>query len=151
MSNSQCQRREIITLDEFPRSSTPEPAPKRQRTSRMTSRTIINIPTESRPRVTRSAGTVETTEPPRVMDSAERSSDPLGYQAATPAWDPQEAAVEDAYGSPSRVMDSSERLSRRIAHCWQRLGYYLKFRPRRGSRQEQCQRWIWSKQHGTHL
>ncbi len=46
MSNSNGQRREIIELDEFPRSSTPEPAPKRQRTSRKISSTIINIPTE---------------------------------------------------------------------------------------------------------
>jgi hypothetical protein len=33
MSNSQGRRREIIPLDEFPRSSTPEPSPKKQRTS----------------------------------------------------------------------------------------------------------------------
>jgi hypothetical protein len=133
MSNSHGQRREIIELDEFPRSSTPEPAPKRQRTSHKVSSTI-NIPTE-RPRVTRSAGTVETAEPPRAKGSAgrssdpqryrsegrveraeptrakgssERSSDPLEDRAATPEVDPEEAAIED---SPTRVKDSAERLS----------------------------------------
>ena len=61
---------------------------------------------------------METAEPPRVIDSSEGSSDPLGHRAATPVWDPQEAAVEDAMdsparvaSSPTRVMDSSERLS----------------------------------------
>ena len=133
MSNSQGRRREIIKLDEFPHSSTPEPSPKRQRTSRNASKTIVNIPREARPRVTRSARTVETAESPRVMDSSERSSDPLGYRSegivepaepirvmdsserssdplghrtATPVWDPEEAAIED---TPTRVMDSSER------------------------------------------
>ena len=133
MSNSQGHRREIIELEEFPRSGTPEPAPKRQRTSRKISSTIINIPTE-RPRVTRSAGTVETAEPPqakgsvgrssdpqrqrsegrveraeptRANGSSERSSDPLQDRSATPEVDPEEAAIED---SPSGVNDSAERL-----------------------------------------
>ena len=106
MSNSNGQRREIIELDEFPRSSTPEPAPKRQRTSRKASSTNINTPTE-RPRVTRSAGAVERAEPPRAKGSAERSSDPLQDRSATPEVDPEEAAIED---SPSGVKDSAERL-----------------------------------------
>ena len=117
MSNSQGQRREIIRLSEIPRSSTPEPAPKRQRTSHRTSKTIVNIPRETRPRVTRSPRRVEPAEPARVIDSAERlsdpledrpeervetaepaagvidssarSSDPFGYQAATPGRDPE--------------------------------------------------------------
>ena len=49
MSNSQGQRREIIRLPEIPRSSTPEPVPKRQRTSCNTSKNIANIPREARP------------------------------------------------------------------------------------------------------
>ena len=122
-------------MDEFPRSSTPEPSPKRQRTSRKTSTTNTNIPRESRSRAIQSAGTVETAEPTRVIgsserlsdplaqrsegtvepaeptrviDSSERSSDPLGHQAATPGWDPEEAAIED---TPTRVLDSAERSS----------------------------------------
>jgi len=113
MSNSQGNRREIIRLTEFPHSSTPEPPSKRQRISRSTSKNIISIPRESRPRVTRSAGIVENAEPTRVVDSSERSSDPLGYRTATPVGDPQEAAIEDAVvtDSPTRVVDSSERSS----------------------------------------
>ena len=126
MSNSQEQRREIIELDEFPRSGTPEPAPKRQRTSRKISSTNIKIPAE-RPRVTRSAGTVESAEPPQAngsvgrssdsqrhrsagtVERAEppqangsvgRSSDPQRHRSATPEVDPEEAAIED---SPSGV------------------------------------------------
>ena len=38
MSHNRASRREIITLDEVPRSRTPEPAPKRPRTSRSYSR-----------------------------------------------------------------------------------------------------------------
>ena len=106
MSNSQGQRREIIELDEFPRSGTPEPAPKRQRTSRKISSTNIKIPTE-RPRPTRSAGTVESAEPPQANGSVGRSSDPQRYRSATPEVDPEEAASED---SPSGVNDSAERL-----------------------------------------
>ena len=111
MSNSQGQRREIIRLPEIPRSSTPEPAPKRQRTSRSTSKNITNIPREARSRVGRATRTVETAEPAaEVMDASARSSDPLGYQAATPGRDPEEAAVEDArvMSSPARVNDTSE-------------------------------------------
>ena len=141
MSNSQGQRREIIRLTEIPRSSTPEPAPKCQRTSRNNSKNIANIPRGARPRVTRSPRTVELAEPTRVIDSAERfsdpledrpekgvetaepaagvidssarSSDPLGYQAATPSRDPEEAAIEEArvMSSPARVNDTSERSS----------------------------------------
>ena len=141
MSNSQGQRRRIIRLPEIPRSSTPEPAPKRQRTSRNTSKNIVNIPRETRPRVNRSPRRVEPAEPTRVIDSAERlsdpfedrpeeavetaepaagvidsserSSDPLGYQAATPDRDPEEAAIEDAIvmSSLARVNDTSERSS----------------------------------------
>ena len=99
MSNSQGQRREIIRLADFPHSSTPEPAPKRQRTSRNTSKSIVNIPREARPRVTRSRSEeeVETAEPAAgVMGSSERSSDPLGHQTATPGRDPEEVAIEDA-------------------------------------------------------
>jgi hypothetical protein len=129
MSNSNGQRREIIELDEFPRSSTPE----RQRTSRKASSTIISIPTE-RPRATRSAGTVESAEPPqakgsvgrssdpqrhrsggrveraeptRANGSSERSSEPLQDRSATPEVDPEEAVIED---SPSGVNDSAVRL-----------------------------------------
>ena len=135
MSNSQGQRREIIRLPEIPRSSTPEPAPKRQRTSRSTSKNITNIPREARSRVGRATRTVETAEPAaevmdasarssdplehrvetaepaaEVMDASARSSDPLGYQAATPGRDPEEAAIEDArvMSSPARVNDTSE-------------------------------------------
>ena len=45
-----------------------------------------------------------------AMDASARSSDPLGYQAATPGRDPEEAAVEDArvMSSPARVHDTSE-------------------------------------------
>jgi hypothetical protein len=123
MSNSQGRRREIIPLDKYPHSSTSEPSPKQQRTSRSTTKDIV----------TRSKGTVETAEPPRVIDSAERSSDPLRYWSeggvepagptrvmgsserssdqledwsATPEVDPEEAAIEV---SPTRVNDSSER------------------------------------------
>ena len=111
MSNSQGRRSEIIPLDKFPRSSTPEPTPKRQRTSRNTSKNIVNIPREARPRVTRSAGIVETAELTRAIDSSEWSSDPLGYRSATPVGDPQEAAIEDSLvtDSPTRVIDSPER------------------------------------------
>ena len=140
MSNSQGQRREIISLPEFPRSSTPEPSPKRQRTSRSTSKNIVNIPRETRSRVTRSPRNVEPAEPTRVidsserlsdpledrseeevepaeptrvMDSSERSSDQLGHQTATPGRDPEEAAIEDARitSSLARVNDTSERSS----------------------------------------
>jgi hypothetical protein len=133
MSNSQGRRREIIPLDEFPRSGTPEPSPKKQKTSRTTSKNIVNQAKETRSRVTRSTGTVETAEPPRVKDSAGRSSDPLRYRSegrvepaeptraqgsserssdpledrsATPEVNPEEVAIED---SPTRVKDSSER------------------------------------------
>ena len=37
MSKNQNERREVIVLEDFPRSGTPEPAPKRQRTSRSSS------------------------------------------------------------------------------------------------------------------
>ena len=88
------------------------------RTSHSTSKNIISIPRKSRSRVTRSAGIVETAEPTRVMDSSERSSDPLGYRTATPVRDPQEAAIEDAVvtDSPTRVVDSSERSSEPLEH-----------------------------------
>ena len=139
MSNSQGQRKEIIRLPKIPRSSTPEPAPKRQRTGRNTSKNIVNIPRGTRPRVTRSPRRVEPAEPTRVIDSSERlsdpledrpeeevetaepaagvidsserSSDPLGHQAATPGRDPEEAAIEDArvMSSLARVNDTSER------------------------------------------
>jgi len=147
MSNSQGRRREIIPLDEFLRSSTPEPSPKKQRTSRTTSKNIVNQAKEARSRVTRSTGTVETAEPPRVKDSAGRSSDPLRYRSegrveraeptrakgsserssdpledlsATPVVDPEEAAIE---ASPTRVNDSSERSGQpednpRMAASW---------------------------------
>ena len=108
MSNSQGRRREIIPLDEFPRSSTPEPSPKKQKTSRTTSKNIVNQAKETRSRVTRSTGTVETAEPPRAKGSAGRSSDPLEDRSATPEVDPEEAAIED---SPSGVNDSAEGLS----------------------------------------
>ena len=133
MSNSNSRRREIIELEEFPRSSTPEPAPKRQRTIRKASGSSINNSTE-RPRVTRSARTVESAEPPQangsvgrsndpqrhrsegVVERAEppqangsvgRSSDPPRDRSATPEVDPEEAANED---SSSRVNGSAERL-----------------------------------------
>ena len=80
MYNFQGQRREIIELDEFPRSGTPEPALKRQRTSRKISSTNIKIPTE-RPRVTRSAGTVESAGPPQANGSVGRSSDPQRHRS----------------------------------------------------------------------
>jgi len=123
MSNSQGRRREIIPLDEFPRSSTPEPSPKKQKTSRTTSKNIVNQAKDSRSRVTRSTGAVEPAEPPRVKDSAgwssdplrhrskgrveraeptrakgssERSSDPLEDRSAPPEVDPEEAAIEDS-------------------------------------------------------
>ena len=48
MSNSQGGKREIIRLSEFPRSRTPEPAAKRQGTSRSNSKTINSIPKDSR-------------------------------------------------------------------------------------------------------
>ena len=48
MSSNQPKRREIITLDEVPRSSTPEPAAKRPRTSRSSSRQSSRIPSVSR-------------------------------------------------------------------------------------------------------
>ena len=70
MSNSQGQRREIIRLPEFPRSSTPEPAPKRQRTSRGTSKNIVNIQDPE------SLGRQEKWKLP-IIDSSERLSDPL--------------------------------------------------------------------------
>ena len=125
MSNSQGQRREIIRLPEVPRSSTPEPALKRQRTSRTNSKNIAEIPRAARPRVSRATRTVGNAEPAvevtddsarssyplehrpeeRVdnaepsaerTDASARSSDPLGYRAATPGRDPEEAAVEEA-------------------------------------------------------
>ena len=37
MSKNSSDKREVILLDDFPRSGTPEPAPKRQRTSRSSS------------------------------------------------------------------------------------------------------------------
>jgi hypothetical protein len=106
MSNSQDSgRREIIRLSES--------APKRQRTSRSTSRNTISIPKEARSSITRSAGIVENAEPTRVVDSSERSSDPLGFRTATPVRDPQETAIEEAVvtDSSTRVVDSSVRLS----------------------------------------
>ena len=106
MSNSNSRRREIIELEEFPRSSTPEPAPKRQRTIRKASGSSINNSTE-RPRVTRSARTVESAEPPQANGSVGRSSDPPRDRSATPEVDPEEAAIED---SSSRVNGSAERL-----------------------------------------
>ena len=121
-----------MRLPEFPRSSTPEPAPKRQRTSRSTSKNIVNIPRETRPRVTRSPRRVEPAEPTRVIDSYERLSDPLedrseeevepaepirvmdsSERTATPVRDPEEAAIEDARvtSSLTQVIDTSERSS----------------------------------------
>ena len=91
MSNSQGNRREIIRLPEFPRSNTPVPAPKRQRTSHSTSKNIISIPKESRPRVTRPQeaaieDAVVTSSPTRVIDSSERSSQPKDSPQMTTSW-----------------------------------------------------------------
>ena len=57
--------------------------------------------------MTRSAGTVESAEPPQANGSVGRSSDPPRDRSATPEVDPEEAAIED---SSSRVNDSAERL-----------------------------------------
>jgi hypothetical protein len=103
MSNSQDSgRREIIRLSES--------APKRQRTSRSTSKNTNSIPKEARPRVTQSAGIVANAE--LVVNSSERTSNPLRYRTATPVGDPHEATIEDAavIDSPTRVIGSSERL-----------------------------------------
>jgi hypothetical protein len=102
MSNSQGNKREIIRLPEFPRSTTPEPAPKKQRTSRSSSSKPSGILKEAR--VTRSA---------RVDSPSDREREPTGPLAAEPARDPEVAAIEDARvtSSPSRVFDSSERSS----------------------------------------
>ena len=54
---------------------------------------------------------MDNAEPVRqVTDDSARSSDPLGYRAATPGRDPEEAAVEEArvMSSPARVHDTSE-------------------------------------------
>ena len=48
MSRNRASRREIITLDEVPRSRTPEPAPKRPRTSRSYSRQSSGTPSAKR-------------------------------------------------------------------------------------------------------
>ena len=48
MSHNRASRREIITLDEVPRSRTPEPAPKRPRTSRSYSRQASGTPSAKR-------------------------------------------------------------------------------------------------------
>ena len=56
MSKNQGNKREIIRLDEVPRSRTPEPAPKRSRSSRSTSKGPLpgsNRSDESRARATR--------------------------------------------------------------------------------------------------
>ena len=104
MSNSQGQRREIIRLPEVPRSSTPEPALKRQRTSRTTSKIIANIPRTARPRVSRATRTVGNAEPTvEVTDDSARSSDPLEHQV-----DIAEPAVE--------VTDDSARSSYPLEH-----------------------------------
>ena len=104
MSNSQGQRREIIRLPEVPRSSTPEPALKRQRTSRNTSKIITNIPREVRPRVSRATRTVGNAEPAvEAMDASARSSDPLEHRVET-----AEPAVE--------AMDASARSSDPLEH-----------------------------------
>ena len=48
MSSNRASRREIIPLDEVPRSSTPEPAPKRPRTSGSYSRQSSGTPSAKR-------------------------------------------------------------------------------------------------------
>jgi hypothetical protein len=104
MSNSQDSgRREITRLSEFSRSRTPEPAPKRQRTSRGTAKkTSSSIPQYTRlptlasvgdtsdrspgTRVTRSAGMVDHAEPASVGDTSDRSSEPLETPDLAAPW-----------------------------------------------------------------
>ena len=114
MSNSQGQRREIIRLPEVPRSSTPEPALKRQRTSRTTSKTIANIPRAARPRVSRATRTVGNAEPVlEAMDASVRSSDPLEHQVdiAEPAVEAMDASARSSYPlehRPEERVDNAE-------------------------------------------
>jgi hypothetical protein len=114
MSNSQGQRREIIRLPEVPRSSTPEPALKRQRTSRTTSKNIANIPRAARPRVSRATRTVGNAEPVvEAMDASARSSDPLEHQVdiAEPAVEAMDASARSSYPlehRPEERVDNAE-------------------------------------------
>jgi hypothetical protein len=121
MSNSQPNRREIVRLEEVPRSATPEPAPKKQRTSRSTSRIpqsacVKDTSDRSRgTRASRSMGTVDHAEPACVKDTSDRSSEPSGHQRATPGGDLAEAGVDDAraadHAEPASVKDTPDRSS----------------------------------------
>jgi hypothetical protein len=132
MSNNEGNKREIIRLPEFPRSGTPEPVPKRQKTSRSTLKKTNSIPKVARVatpasvgvtsdrssgvRATRSAGLVDSAQTDAsVGDTSDRISEPLGHLTATPDGDVAEAAVNDARASdsaePASVEDTSDRSS----------------------------------------
>jgi len=114
MSNSQGQRREIIRLPEVPRSSTPEPALKRQRISRTNSKNTAEIPRAARPRVSKATRTVGNAEPVRqVTHDSARSSDPLEHQVdiAEPAAEVTDDSARSSYPlehRPEERVDNAE-------------------------------------------
>ena len=125
MSNSQGQRREIIRLAEVPRSSTPEPALKRQRTSRTNSKNIANIPRAARPR--RTVGNAEPTVD--VTDDSARSSDPLEHQVGNA--EPVRQVTHDSAGPSDpleRQVDIAEPAAE-VTHDSARSSYPLEHRP----------------------
>ena len=107
MSRNMSNKREIIRLPEVPRSSTPEPepAPKRPRTSRSTSKLSVqksNLPEESTAVTTRS-----------VRAPAARVPAPRGASRGRLVWTPSaEGELFVAKGS----LPAAERSS------WQSLG-----------------------------
>jgi hypothetical protein len=129
MPNYQGNKRQIIRLPEFPRSATPEPETKKQRTSRSSSSKHSGVPKEAR--IATTASVLNTSDRVRVASSSrvtrsagiespsDRKREPLRQLAAEPARDHQEAALEDArvMDSPTRVLNSSERLSKARSAC----------------------------------
>ena len=92
MSKNPSDRREVIVLEDFPRSGTPEPAPKRQRTSRSSSTKpgqdssrsqVSRAGATKRPKVSQ-AGTSATTSFYIILEPTTFGSHgPSGYRAIT--------------------------------------------------------------------
>jgi hypothetical protein len=104
MSKKQSNKRNIVRLDEVPRSgrSSSTPEPKRPRSSRSTSKKPSGIPEEAR---------VAT--PARVTHSADRGSESMGPRAVEPSGDLDIAMEGDARvtDSPARVSHFADRSS----------------------------------------
>ena len=132
MSKNPGGKREIKELSEVPRSSTPEPVPKRPRTSRFTSKLPVqdsHRSDESRARATRGviASAAGTSEPrgssmgrPTQTPAVERSSEEETVTesllpAVEQSWEEGTATVHDDDGQDPRTLDPDGIRGRRLA------------------------------------